>query len=367
MDEPSPCALCGIPDSRRAEGLTVDAGNLWTFNVATDAHAGGRPWIVLQPKRHVPRIDLLTPAEQAQLTTALARATRHLAADPQVRRVHVQLLNEAEPPHVHFHVSVSYTADESAGPTSFLTAPPPGVAPAPLVEWLPPADEATAAIHEPSGLVRRTLTAVHGVRRALGMDWYYRKLLAWVSRRFPRADSGTAGEVLVVGWVLLLGLGAFASTRGHAIAVAMAVVAGYRLADMVTYTIIEVVDRNASRKRSFERTFVLTGLNLVQVVLACFIWFSVIATPDVNSDGAASGFERLWASFAIVTLRGGDLGGSSSVLLIDAAGTIVSAFLLLVVLGVILGSLAARLYEHEGKTDSGSTSTGEGPGPSSEG
>lgn len=131
------CELCGIPARQRAAGLAVDASADWTANTAIDASDGDRPWVVVQVRRHAERLDQ-TAGEQAQLPSVLAWLTAHLAGMPGVRRVNVQLLNETEPGHVHFHVSPTYEQERgAAGPGSFRLPAPAGARPPVRPAWLP--------------------------------------------------------------------------------------------------------------------------------------------------------------------------------------------------------------------------------------
>jgi diadenosine tetraphosphate (Ap4A) HIT family hydrolase len=318
-------------------------GSHWTVNVAEDATS--RPWVVFQSKRHVPSICDLTSAERSELIDGITRITETFEEFRTVRRVHVQLLNEISPPHVHFHISTSHDGDEGAAGPETLTAPlgPNDYAPA-QAEWLyhvsPPADALNA---EKSKLVRLMVTLLGNARTALGFRWLYARFDNW---RPHSRDGWDGGELYVLLWTAVLVLFAMAATLfpDRWLTTIALMVASYRVLDLLTYQLLEFLDRHENQKKSFERTFVLTSINLLNIFLWVFTASLAIASPEVDGIEETGLSERLWASFAVVTLRGEAFGGGDY-LWVDVLGTAATSFLLLIVISSIIGLLGNRLTE----------------------
>jgi diadenosine tetraphosphate (Ap4A) HIT family hydrolase len=120
------CEPCRIAEALRRSGGLIQLTPRWTLNAAVDWTT--RPWLVLQTAQHRAMLSSLDEVEAAELgplgraVTAAVRET--VAAD----RVYLYLLNEVEPPHVHFHVLARLPGDPVTvrGPALLGTPAPPG-------------------------------------------------------------------------------------------------------------------------------------------------------------------------------------------------------------------------------------------------
>ena len=124
MTDATPCLTCDLVRRR-------DAGDapLWD-NIHRTAHwdvvhsynTSLPGWLVLVARRHVVAIDELTDEEAAELGVLLRRVSAALrVATGCVKTYAVQFAEQAEHPHVHFHVIPRMAAqpDDRRGPRVF--------------------------------------------------------------------------------------------------------------------------------------------------------------------------------------------------------------------------------------------------------
>jgi diadenosine tetraphosphate (Ap4A) HIT family hydrolase len=105
MISPQDCLGCQV-----AQGIVVPedsfvyADDLWTVNHRlTPAPIVG--WLILQPRRHIEELHLLTSAEQGRMTWLLLKLDELLRELLAPAKVYVNLYAESlDCPHVHFHI-----------------------------------------------------------------------------------------------------------------------------------------------------------------------------------------------------------------------------------------------------------------------
>jgi len=338
---PDSCLICDLPDELGA----INAGAHWTANIAQDAT--DRPWIVVQTKKHVESFSELSNDQRSELSEILSLFTKHLESLPTVRRVHIQLLNEIEPPHVHLHISTTHTGEEgSSGPASLSTPLADSVAGPARGDWMPAISKPATVDEEKSALVRGIVCCLEIVRRFGFFDKIYE---VWSPRDKVGSRRLDGGESHVLVWTLVLMLAGVAAFIGHLegyiwVSGIAFTIATYRLIDILTYQIAEFLDRRQNHKKSLERSLTLAFINLFQVFLWVVIADLAFASPDVVDTADATIQEYLWAAYATVTLRGESFDDINH-LWIDVVATASGSFLLLVVISTILGVLSSRLTD----------------------
>ncbi len=143
------CEPCRIAADLAASGRLYPLTGHWVMNAAVGWDA--RPWFVVQTATHRASLADLDDAEAAELGAVGRAMTRAVAEATGAERVYFQLLNEAQPPHVHFHVIARLPGDppEVRGP-ALLGTPGPAGGPSPEIA-AGVAARAAALLHHPQG------------------------------------------------------------------------------------------------------------------------------------------------------------------------------------------------------------------------
>ncbi|MFI1990819.1 HIT family protein [Actinoplanes sp. NPDC020271] len=126
------CEPCRIAVELRVAGRLHPLTGHWVMNAAIGWDA--RPWFVVQTAVHRASLADLDDAEAAELGPVSRAITRAVTEATGAERVYFQLLNEAQPPHVHFHVIARLPADPPGvrGP-ALLGTPGPAGGPSPEI------------------------------------------------------------------------------------------------------------------------------------------------------------------------------------------------------------------------------------------
>ncbi len=354
MSSDGTCICCQIVQTLEPSEV-LELNEHWTVNVAENAST--RPWLVVQSKEHYANLSDLSDAARASLGSALDVVTGHALAVSGGRRAYAMLLNEAEPPHVHFHVTVSFEEDEPSKRGSMLlgTETPEGIS----VNSHQVLDKIRTSIEsgrletesnavdlgaaEPSFLVRAVVSVVrnfqrhnlHAVVRSLFDD---RGLSTTIESHSRSTIRSSFAEIWVGGWVLTLAALLFLSDVESGPLVVIAVVlALYRLIEIAAPHLVTLLDRTATGVVSFERSFVLVVLNVLELA---FILAILLATQVDGGPG-----ERFTVGLRLATLRGELDQGDVTLAAIEWLGTAWSLLLLVASASIAMGRIAERLVE----------------------
>jgi diadenosine tetraphosphate (Ap4A) HIT family hydrolase len=139
-NRPAGCEPCRIAADLRTSGRLYELTPRWTMNAAVGWDS--RPWLVLQTATHRSSLADIDDAEATEIgpvTRALTAAVTQVVG---AERVYLYLLNEAQPPHVHFHVVARFPGDplDERGPRLLGTPAAPGAG------WPPETAAAVAAL-----------------------------------------------------------------------------------------------------------------------------------------------------------------------------------------------------------------------------
>lgn len=143
------CEPCRIAAELSATGRLYPLTGNWVMNAAMGWDS--RPWFVVQTATHRAGLADLDDAEAAELGPVGRAISRAVTEATGAERVYFQLLNEAQPPHVHFHVIARLPDDPPGvrGP-ALLGAPGPAGGPSPEIA-AGVAARTVEILHQPQG------------------------------------------------------------------------------------------------------------------------------------------------------------------------------------------------------------------------
>lgn len=330
------CEPCRCAERAREQDHLRSLGQRWTVN----GYLGGgpRPRLVVQTKKHRESLGALTAAEAADLGPLLRFVAVEVARFSGAERVYVALLNEASPAHVHLHIIPRFAGDppEVRG-WKIQNAPPPAAVKIDSRDLARTLGERWVEVRpeEPSVLVRLVVRAL-GAARALSL-YSLAGRLKWV-REHP---SGTA-ELYVPLWlsallaVLLLSPSNQSElTRGT---LAAGSLAAYRFADIISFELLVLLHRGQRSLQSYTRSFLLLGLNLVEVAVGAAVFFR-LNLPLTQWQAFILGSE-------VATLRGGVPAGAG--VATEIAVTVGSAGALVLLAGglsLVVGLISSEFEE----------------------
>jgi len=118
------CLACDIATGRivPSGGFITETDN-WTVNhiVGENVWPG---WLVLQPRRHVEALYLLSLAESRELPVLLRRLDSAVRTALKAQKMYVCLFAEsADCQHIHFHLIAQYPTAPARGPGIFAVNP----------------------------------------------------------------------------------------------------------------------------------------------------------------------------------------------------------------------------------------------------
>lgn len=322
----STCALCQLPQQSHALAMSPS----WTLNVAQEA--ASRPWLVLQLKRHASSLGELTHEESMELGRNLALVARHFEELPGVRQPHIIYLNETIPGHVHFHVTMSVIEDPIVNTGDlFKRNLPQSAQDIPQTVWMPdvPLKKTKS---EPSILVRGIVKLSRSLN---GLNFLYSGLTRLLMK-FGR-DPSYAAEIYVPAWFLLEISLFFAVQRFRFLAIGAMLIIGLRMVDIWSMQIGILLDRGSRILRSFERTLVLTVINLFELMVA-----SSICLYEMGLRGS---LHLLSEGFSIVTLRGHPMANQWNFILLDFFGTLTALLLITAIGSIVLGKISSEHFD----------------------
>ena len=325
MNQTDNCELCPIPSSVNA--LKLD--KFWTVNNSIDST--DRPWIVIQSVRHVENIGDLTKEEANSLGHHLKTLSKHLSKLKNVHKVHVYQINEGSPGHVHFHLTVSTAKDKKEYGTLLGKPMPNSLESNPKSKWIPGRSKKDHL--EPSFLVRSIVRLCNFIKRFNVIYPTIQKIL-----KKKGIDTGYAAEIYVIGsLVTFMALLVFLN-HSNSLLLRLALVLGVlRIIDIWSTQLSIILDRGARMLKSFERTFVLAAINLLEVSFISAIWLKE-AEPISTLQAISQGFRLATNRSTIETTTFAKLAIEVSI----AATTLL---LLVVVISVILGKIASERFD----------------------
>ena len=299
----SDCTCCDIVKRLSARGKVKDLGEFWYCNIR-EGHQ--RPALVVQSKEHRAHLADLEEEELRSLGPALQAASKGLQYGKGVERVYVQLFNEGAPGHVHFHIVPRLDADDVKGPELRDAPLPIGRAPN-MEDCLQKAAEEASQRREPSTLVRAIKAACDGWREKISL---YTQFSAGKEKKgFKSLDRG---ERYVLFWlaVAIGASGLFASTGGLFAATdrippplpvfdtwwpfgIFAVIAAYRILDMVLFETGVMLNSNMTHLTSVPRALVLRVLNLLEVALLTAALLLAAPSSPKGKDALFDGLNLL--------------------------------------------------------------------------
>lgn len=319
------CSLCLIPE--RVNAIKLD--KFWTVNKSIDAN--NRPWLVVQSVRHVENIGDITSEEAHALGHHLKNLSSHLSKFKNVKRVHIYQINEGEPGHVHFHLTVSTAKDKKEYGTLLGKSLPKNLEMVSSSKWIPVNGKVKHL--EPSFLVRIIVRLCNFIKKFNLIYPLIQRIL-----KSKKIDTGYAAEIYVLSSVLTFSLLSIFLQHSNSIFLQIAVVlGGLRIVDIWSTQLSIILDRGARLLKSFERTFVLAAINLIEVSLISSVWLKKVEPIDTLS-AISQGFRLATNRSTIETDTYAKLG-------IEVTIAATTLLLLVVVISVILGKLASERFD----------------------
>lgn len=129
-DDGERCEACSLATQMKRNGKLALLTERWSINPAKDWTS--RPWFVVQPVAHRESLGDLNLVELTELGPILSAVSCAIEDVVAPERTYVILLNELNPPHIHFHFVCRLVEDppQSWGPALIGT-------PAPGPPWSP--------------------------------------------------------------------------------------------------------------------------------------------------------------------------------------------------------------------------------------
>ena len=297
----SNCNCCAIVD-RLSKEEVKDLGEFWSCNVR-EGHQ--RPALVVQSKEHREKLADLSEPELRSLGPALQAASKGLRRGKGVERVYVQLFNEGAPGHVHFHIVPRLDTDDVKGP-DLRDAPLPTGQEFDINDCLQRAADEALQRGEPSSLVRGINAACRG--------WNNKSLYQEFKKRYENASSNSLDfvERYVLFWLAVaIGGCVLFAISGGLLAVTdqqpppwgvfdtwwpfgiFAVIAAYRILDMVLFETGVMLNSNMTHLTSVPRALVLRVLNLLEVALLTAALLLAAPSSPKGKDALFDGLNLL--------------------------------------------------------------------------
>lgn len=328
------CDMCRIANEAAAAGELHSLGRRWTLNAYRGKSA--RPWLVLQLRQHREGLEDLDSLEAAGVGLLLRFISEQVRLQTGAERLYVALLNEGSPPHVHFHLLPRFAGDSEDIRGWGLHAAP---SPAKEVD----SRQLARAIQErwrelrpdePSSLVKLVVSVLHGLQQL--------SVYSLLERFVPTWAGGAKAEIYVPTWLAILAvlLASAPANQSEVGATTLVVgsVAAYRFLDILTFELMILLSRAQGALHSYTRSFVLLGLNVVEVALAVAVFWRM--------DLPISTWQAFVSGFDVATLRGAlphDAGLAMQVAYV--AGSAGALILLAGALSMVVSLIAAGFEE----------------------
>lgn len=272
-----PCECCSIVEEAFTTGLAFNLGSHWTCNVRVGHQ---RPGLVVQSTRHCADLEQLSGEELSALGRALRAATHGIRNSGAVERVYVQLFNETQPSHVHFHVVPRFVGEQDVGPS--LPDSCDKAINFDVIHALKlAADEFPGDRTEPSAVVR-------AIRRASDL-WNRGPSLYRVSPRFGRLDRAETYVFLWISlWTSLLVTAWF--LESWVLFAVIAALWSYRFLDITLYEVGILLDSAPTNLVSVPRALVLRVLNVFEVLLTTVALLLSAVGPPTGTSAIRHGY-----------------------------------------------------------------------------